>query len=53
MAEFSGFSKNSLKFFSDLEKNNTKEWFTKHRDIYEIENPYPRKGICSANGTEA
>ncbi|NIP29413.1 MAG: TIGR02453 family protein [Candidatus Dadabacteria bacterium] len=33
--KFSGFDKKSVKFFKDLEKNNTREWFDAHRDIYD------------------
>ena len=30
------FSKQTLKYLSDLEKNNTREWFATTRDRYEI-----------------
>lgn len=38
---FEGFSEETLKFFSSLEKNNTVEWFKKNRERYEnfIVNP--------------
>lgn len=32
--EFSGFSKQTIKFFKDLKKNNTKEWFEKNRELF-------------------
>lgn len=32
---FEGFTKKTFKFLKDLEKNNTKEWFGEHRDIYD------------------
>jgi uncharacterized protein (TIGR02453 family) len=35
MSGFTGFSKELLKFFKNLEKNNTKQWFEKHRNDYE------------------
>ena len=35
MSGFSGFSKELSKFFQNLKKNNTKQWFEKHRNDYE------------------
>lgn len=32
--EFSGFSKQTIKFLNDLKKNNTKQWFEENRDIF-------------------
>jgi uncharacterized protein (TIGR02453 family) len=33
--QFSGFSKETVKFFAGLEKNNSKTWFEEHRSIYD------------------
>ena len=33
--KFKGFSKKSIKFFRELEKNNTKEWFEDNKDIFD------------------
>lgn len=35
MNTFKGFSKNTLKFFKQLEINNSKQWFTEHKEEYE------------------
>ena len=35
--EFSGFSPQALRFLRDLKKNNEREWFQAHKDIYERE----------------
>jgi len=32
--EFNGFSHETFEFFKKLEKNNSKAWFEKHRDVY-------------------
>jgi len=32
--EFNGFSRETFEFFKKLEKNNSKAWFEKHRDVY-------------------
>jgi len=34
---FQGFSKKTFKFLKDLEKNNTKDWFGAHRNLFEDE----------------
>ena len=34
---FSGFSKKMPAFFRSLEKNNTREWFTPRKELYESE----------------
>lgn len=49
--KFSGFTKKSLKFFSDLEKNNTKEWFTKNRDTFDSEILMPAKAFVTDMGS--
>ena len=35
MNEFKGFPIDTIRFFKDLEKNNTREWFLGHKDDYE------------------
>lgn len=35
MAEFNGFPRQYFTFFNQLEKNNSKEWFEKHREDYD------------------
>jgi len=35
MPDFSGFPKEMVTFFGQLEKNNNKEWFDRHREDYE------------------
>jgi len=35
--QFKGFSKQSLKFFSDLQKSNNKDWFSENRDVFDSE----------------
>lgn len=37
IAPFDGFSKETITFFSNLEKNNSKQWFDANRDTYETE----------------
>ena len=32
---FNGFTKETFRFFRDLENNNTKEWFQENRTLYE------------------
>lgn len=48
--KFEGFGKNSLKFFSDLEKNNTRDWFTANRHIYENDILIPAKAFVTDMG---
>lgn len=50
MSEFEGFSKKSLKFFADLEKNNTKDWFSANRDIFDDEILFPAKAFVTDMG---
>jgi uncharacterized protein (TIGR02453 family) len=35
VSDFRGFSRETIAFFRGLKKNNTREWFESHRDIYE------------------
>ena len=34
---FEGFSPSLFRFFDELSVNNSKEWFDKHRELYEVE----------------
>lgn len=45
-----GFTTESLKFFSDLEKNNSREWFDKNRSIFENEVLIPAKAFVNEMG---
>ena len=47
---FTGFTKSSLKFFSDLEIYNSKSWFDKNRLIFENEVLYPAKLFVNEMG---
>ena len=35
-AGFTGFSKDAFSFFKDLAKNNNRDWFQAHKDVYEV-----------------
>ena len=48
--KFNGFSKKSLKFFFDLQKNNSKNWFTENRNIFENEILLPAKAFVADMG---
>jgi uncharacterized protein (TIGR02453 family) len=48
--EFQGFSKETLKFFKDLKRNNTKKWFDAHRKDYESFVMQPAKAFVVAMG---
>lgn len=50
--EFQGFSKETLKFFKDLKKNNTKKWFETHKKDYETFVMQPAKAFVVAMGDE-
>lgn len=47
---FTGFTKSSLKFFSDLEKYNSKGWFEKNRLVFENEVLHPAKLFVNEMG---
>ena len=47
---FSGFTKQTVRFYADLEKNNNKPWFEAHRDIYEGHVLAPAKLFITALG---
>ena len=50
MSEFSGFPKAAVKFYKDLSKNNTKEWFEAHRDDFENHVMEPSRQFVTAMG---
>ncbi len=50
MVDFNGFSKELVQFFKKLEKNNTKQWFDKHRHEYEEWVLFPSKEFVAAMG---
>lgn len=45
---FRGFTKDTFQFFSELERNNNKEWFDKNRKRYEIEVRDRFKELCES-----
>lgn len=47
---FQGFSKETVSFFNQLRRNNNKEWFERHRDIYEAHVLEPAKAFVLAMG---
>jgi uncharacterized protein (TIGR02453 family) len=49
-ATFQGFSRETVSFFSQLRRNNNKEWFERHRDIYEAHVLEPAKAFVLAMG---
>jgi len=48
--EFQGFSKETVKFFNDLKKNNSTKWFEAHRKDYEAFVMNPAKAFVMAMG---
>lgn len=48
--EFQGFSIETIKFFKDLKKNNTKKWFETHKQDYEMYVMQPAKAFVMAMG---
>lgn len=49
-SEFRGFTKETVSFFRGLKKNNTREWFEGHRDMYEQHVMEPAKAFVVALG---
>jgi uncharacterized protein (TIGR02453 family) len=47
---FAGFTKQTVRFYADLEKNNNKPWFEAHRDVYEAHVLGPAKLFVTAMG---
>lgn len=50
--KFNGFSKDTFKFLKGLEKNNTKDWFEEHRNVYEDKVLQPSLSFVSEMGEE-
>jgi uncharacterized protein (TIGR02453 family) len=50
MSEFNGFSKELTTFFKNLKKNNSKEWFDKHRQDYDTYIIEPAREFVVAMG---
>jgi uncharacterized protein (TIGR02453 family) len=48
--DFSGFTKETVRFFTRLRKNNNREWFERNRDIYETQVMDPAKAFVTAMG---
>jgi uncharacterized protein (TIGR02453 family) len=49
-ADFSGFSKDTVRFFTELRRNNNRDWFEAHRAAYETEVMEPAKAFVTAMG---
>jgi uncharacterized protein (TIGR02453 family) len=47
---FAGFTKQTVRFYTDLRKNNNKPWFEAHRDVYEAHVMGPAKLFVTAMG---
>ena len=52
MAGFPGFSKEAMKFFRDLKKNNTREWFEPRKALYETKVKAPMVELVEALNVE-
>jgi uncharacterized protein (TIGR02453 family) len=50
MTEFNGFLPETVAFFNSLEKNNTRQWFEKHKQDYEIYVKNPSIDFVTAMG---
>ncbi len=51
-ASFPGFSKEALKFFRDLEKNNRREWFEARKEFFLANVKAPMEALVEALGAE-
>jgi uncharacterized protein (TIGR02453 family) len=47
---FSGFTKETIRFFTALRKNNNREWFERNRETYETQVMNPAKAFVTAMG---
>ena len=52
MAEFNGFPRQYFTFFNQLGKNNSKEWFEKHREDYNEFVMHPAREFVAAMGNK-
>lgn len=50
MAEFNGFPKEYFSFFNNLKKNNSKQWFEKHRGEYDEFVMHPAREFVTGMG---
>jgi uncharacterized protein (TIGR02453 family) len=50
MSEFRGFSKETVEFFRGLKRNNNKDWFEAHREVYQDHVLEPAKAFVVAMG---
>src|SRR4030042_295792 len=48
--EFRGFSRETVSFFRGVKKNNSRDWFESHRDVYENHVLSPAKAFVVAMG---
>jgi uncharacterized protein (TIGR02453 family) len=49
-AVFSGFTRETVRFFTGLKRNNNREWFEKNREIYDLHVMAPAKLFVTAMG---
>jgi uncharacterized protein (TIGR02453 family) len=49
-AAFSGFTKDTVRFFVGLRRHNNRDWFAAHRDMYESEVMAPARAFVAAMG---
>ncbi len=47
---FTGFSKETIRFYTALQKNNNREWFERNRETYETQVMGPAKAFVTAMG---
>lgn len=52
MAQFNGFPRQYFTFFNQLKKNNSKEWFEKHRSEYDDSVMHPAREFVIAMGNK-
>jgi uncharacterized protein (TIGR02453 family) len=50
IAAFSGFTKDTVRFFSGLRRNNDRAWFAEHRETYDTQVMEPAKAFVVAMG---
>ena len=50
VSKFRGFSKETVAFFRGLKRNNSRDWFESHREIYQIHVLEPAKAFVVAMG---
>jgi uncharacterized protein (TIGR02453 family) len=50
VAAFSGFTKDTIRFFAGLRRNNNRQWFAEHRETYDTKVMEPAKAFVVAMG---